>query len=505
VAFNTAGTNFGADQSFQTLPAPEVVTLPATLVTSAQAVLLGSVNPKGSQNSTHFDYGLTTNYGSRTLPTNMGDGANAIVVSNVVAGVLGYTNYHFRMVAVNEGGAFYGADQTFRLDEARSFDITTLAGPGGFSPTLEVPRVSGVDGAGNLYLADEANFTILKITPSGVVTILAGFFGVSGCADGSGSAARFNFPRGVAADRAGNVYVADRGNHTIRKVTPAGLVTTLAGQAGTGTWVDGAGNAARFLHPSGVAVDGEGNVYVADSENLRIRKITANGVVSTLAGSGVRGNADGTGAAAQFGATVFDTEGPQELAVDSAGTVYVADTWNNEIRKVTPAGIVTTLPTQFISYVPGVAVDGAGNLYVPDNKAILKITPNGVASTLAGLAGVVGTNDGAGGAARFSGPFGPSVDAAGNVYVVDGDFSNYTIRKITTNAVVTTLTRPVDQSGSTDQPASAARFATPSGVTVDSGRNTYIADTGKSYDPKDHAQRRGQHVRRAGRQSRKHR
>ena len=164
-----------------------------------------------------------------------------------------------------------------------------------------------------------------------------GLAGSYGSADGTGSAARFYCPCGVAVDSAGNVYVADSDNHTIRKVTPGGVVTTLAGLAGSSGSADGTGSAARFYDPYGVAVDSAGNVYVADYRNHTIRKVTPGGVVTTLAGlAGSSGSADGTGSAARF-------YYPYGVAVDSAGNVYVADTCNNTIRKVTPGGVVTTL------------------------------------------------------------------------------------------------------------------------------------------------------------------
>ena len=213
--------------------------------------------------------------------------------------------------------------------------VTTLAGLAGSSGSADgmgsAARFSGpcgvaVDSAGNVYVADEGNNTIRKVTPGGVVTTLAGLAGSSGSADGTGSAARFNMPYGVAVDSAGNVYVADSYNDTIRKVTAGGVVTTLAGLAGSSGSADGTGSAAQFDLPMGVAVDSAGNVYVGDCENSTIRKVTAGGVVTTLAGQpGSSGNNDGVGSAARF-------YGPRGVAVDSAGKVYVADLWNNTIR-----------------------------------------------------------------------------------------------------------------------------------------------------------------------------
>jgi hypothetical protein len=232
--------------------------------------------------------------------------------------------------------------------------------------------------------------------------------GNSGSGDGTGSAARFYNPWGVAVNSAGNVYVADAYNHTIRKVTPGGVVTTLAGLAGSSGSVGGTGSAARFYYPYGAAVDSAGNVYVADTGNCTIRKVTPGGMVVTLAGlAGSSGSADGTGSTARFSA-------PYGVAVDSAGNGYVADTL---IRKVTPSGVVTTLAgaaggsgsangtgsAARFNKPCAAAVDGAGNVYVADmcNDTIRKVTPGGVVTTLAGLAGSDGSADGTGSAACF--------------------------------------------------------------------------------------------------------
>ena len=194
------------------------------------------------------------------------------------------------------------------------------------------PRGVAVDGDGNVYVADNENHTIRKITPAGVVTTLAGTAGSSGSADGTGAAARLTSPFGVAVDGDGNVYVADSSNHTIRKITPAGVVTTLAGTAGSSGSADGTGADARLRYPYGVAVDGDGNVYVADNSNHTIRKITPAGVVTTWAGTyPERGFSDGRGPFARF-------QNPYGVAVDGDGNVYVADSSNHAIRKITPTG-----------------------------------------------------------------------------------------------------------------------------------------------------------------------
>ena len=279
-------------------------------------------------------------------------------------------------------------------------------------------------------MADTGNDTIRKITPGAMVTTLAGKAGQPGSVDGSGNAAQFRLNdligSGVAVDDAGNVYVGDSNNGTIRKITPTGVVTTLAGTAGYAGSADGTGAAARFYLPSGVAVDSAGNVFVADIYNNTIRKVTPAGVVTTLAGtpppseqSAPGGSADGTGAAAQF----WD---PSGVAVDSVGNVYVADTDNDTIRKITPAAVVTTLAgtpkvsgsvdgmgsAAHFGSPTGVAVDGLGNIYVADqtNRTIRKISSAGAVTTVAGTAGQSGSVDGTGGAALFNYPQGVAVD-----------------------------------------------------------------------------------------------
>jgi alpha-tubulin suppressor-like RCC1 family protein/DNA-binding beta-propeller fold protein YncE len=325
----------------------------------------------------------------------------------------------------------------------------------------------------------------LTLANSAQVSTLAGLAGSSGTNDGPGSSARFYHPQGGATDTAGNLYVADTYNHTIRKMTSAGIVSTLAGLAGSPGSSDGVGRSARFNLPYGVAVDSAGNVYVADSYNQTIRKIAPDGTVTTLAGlAGVYGSADGTGSSARFNY-------PYGIAVDSAGNVYVGDTHNQTVRKITPAGVVTTLAGLAGAYgsadgtgssarfngPEGVAVDGADNVYVADssNHTIRKVTPAGVVSTLAGLAGTSGSSDGVGSSARFFGPTTVAVDSTTNVYVTD--FSNFTIRKVSPAGVVTTLAGLAGFPGSTDGASGSARFNYPFGIAVDFAGNIYVADS----------------------------
>ena len=384
------------------------------------------------------------------------------------------------------------------------YTFTTLAGGGGFNSPEEagtaarfsVPAGVAVDRAGNVYVADTFNHAIRKVTQAGVVTTLAGLPGTFGSTDGTGGDARFYYPDKLALDNTGNLYVADSGNSTIRKVTGEGVVTTLAGLAGSFGSANGTGSAARFNSPEGVAVDSAGNVYVADADNCTIRKVApvgTNWVVTTIAGlTGSVGSANGTGGAARFSF-------PQGLAIDGTGNLYVGDTDNYTIRKVTPVGtnwVVTTLVGRAgisgsvdgtnsaarLSDPKGVAVDSAGNIYVADeeNHTIRLVTPVGtdwVVTTPAGLAHNPGSADGTGNAARFADPYGVAVDNTGNVYVAD--IFNDAIRKVTpvgTNWVVTTLAGVGGNYGSMDGAGNVALFKGPAGVTVDRAGNTYVAD-----------------------------
>ena len=330
-------------------------------------------------------------------------------------------------------------------------------GPG-TSAKFHWPEDVAVDSAGNVYVVDHWNHCIRKIDSKGNVSIFAGNrrFAENGkwYADGQGTSASFYLPHGIAVDNTGNVYGADYGNHCIRKIDSKGYVSTLAGSGpigkDAGGYADGPGTSARFDYLEGITVDNTGNVYVADRYNHRIRKIDSKGYVSTLAGSGPTGKdaggyADGPGISARFNQ-------PVGVAVDNAGNVYVTDEYNHRIRKIDTKRNVSTLagsgPTGGVGeyadgpgtsarfYLPwGIAVDNTGNVYVADsfNHCIRKIDRKGNVSTLAGHgtgwyeAG--GYADGRGISARFNNPRGIAIDNAGNLYVAD--YWNHCIRKIT--------------------------------------------------------------------------
>ena len=398
-------------------------------------------------------------------------------------------------IAADSTGNVYVTDFSNTIRKITSAGVvTTLAGtPGvygsadgtGSAAQFWQPWGIAVDSAGVVYVADQGNSTIRKITPAGVVTTIAGAAGVFGSADGSGSAARFNSPGGIAVDSSGNLCVADTGNETIRKITSAGVVTTLAGAPGIAGSTDGTGGAARLYYPYALTVTGT-TLYVADTFNSTIRKITSAGVVTTFAGTaGGFGNVNGTGSAARF-------NNPYGVAATSTGTIYVADARNMVIRKITPSRAVTTFAgsatpdgggigsadgtgrTARFNYPNGVAVSGT-TVYVADtyNHTIRKITSNGVVTTFAGAAGVPGSADGT--SAQFQYPFGVAADKTGNLYVAD--YLNSTIRKITSAGVVTTLAGTAGVIGSADGTSSAAQFFYPFAVAVDGAGNVYVADT----------------------------
>jgi sugar lactone lactonase YvrE len=407
-------------------------------------------------------------------------------------------------IAVDSAGDVYVAEygnHSVRKITAAGV-VSTLAGQPGTAGALDgngtAARFRGTSGlwlepgGTSMLVTDELNHTVRRITTAGVVTTLAGFTGARGSNDGIGTAARFNLPGGVAVDPSGNAYIVDTANSTVRKMTPDRTITTFAGAPGGFGAVNGVGTEARFHYPFGIAIDAAGTLYVADSANTSIRKIAPDGSVSTLAGAPeTPGVVDGTGSAARFGY-------PEGVAVDASGNVYVADTNNHAIRRITPAGVVAyvagfpgtpgsadgTQGAARFRFPSGIAVDSGGTIYVTDtsNHTIRKVTAAGVVTTFAGQAGARGGADGTGNAARFSLPYGITVDASGNVYVCDSSYDGAlgvggsTIRKITPAGVVTTLAGQPGAMGAVDGVGSAARFESPFGIAIDAQGVLYVAE-----------------------------
>lgn len=370
------------------------------------------------------------------------------------------------------GRLFIAAD-----DPVAGSELWTLSVPSSFN----APATAAMDSSGNLYVADTGNHVIRKITPAGAVSIVAGTPGVSGSTNAAGMSARFSSPEGIVVDLNGVIYVADTNNHTIRRINQAGIVTTIAGAAGVQGNAAGTGPNARFRFPRGLAVKNDGTeLYVADSGNNTIRRLTMTftpatptaaeivavtmGQVAGDATNSNSGTADGVGPAARF-------NNPQGITIDPSNTfLYVADTGNHTLRRVTPGGTVTTLagsPGNLGSQngtgaaarfngLRGVVTDATGsNIYVSDtgNQLLRRVTSAGVVTTLAGQDGVSGSSNGSGTAASFNSPGRPAF--RNNVIYVP-DTGNHTLRAVTTAGAVTLFAGQNGVSGSDDGTTLAA-------------------------------------------------
>ena len=405
-------------------------------------------------------------------------------------------------VTVDESGNLYIADSSnHRIRKVDTTGtITTVAGTGrsGFSgdggpataARLDSPTGVAVDGSGNLYIADQKNHRIRKVDTAGKITTVAGT-GTAGFSDDGGSAtgARLNYPRGVAVDGSGNLYIADQDNHSIRKVDTAGTITTVAG-TGTGSFGGDGGQAtaAGLNKPNSVALDGSGNLYIADWYNHRIRKVDTAGTITTVAGTGSYGFS-GDGGQATAAQLFF----PESVAVDGSGNLYIVDTSNRRIRKVDTAGTITTFAgtgtngfsgdggqatAAQLNRPRGAAADGSGNLYIADqyNRRIRKVDTAGTITTFVGVG--TGGFGGDGGPATGALLYFPrvTVDGSGNLYIADA--SNHRVRKVDTAGTITTVAGTGTSGTSGDGgPATEAQLNLPSGVAVDGSGNLYIADT----------------------------
>lgn len=363
----------------------------------------------------------------------------------------GYHTVYAYSAATGRIGVFAGAPGSIFLD---SHGLPLVFSPGsadgvGVAAQFNLPSGLATDSDGNLYIADSGNFTIRKASPQAEVSTLTGAARRIGATDGAATQATFgSLMSGSSVDGAGNVYVSDTYGNVVRKITPAGLVTTVAGKAGEVGSADGVGEAARFSSPAGIVVDPAGVLFVADSGNRLIRRITPAGRVTTIAGTvGTIDVLDGTGSNAHFNR-------PEGITRDSAGNLFVTD--GAAIRKITPAAVVSTVAggprrennepgldgmgaAATFSGPHGIVVDGAGNLYVADKSAytIRKITPAGQVTTFAGKNADPGHVDGPGAAARFTYLTGIAIDATGNLYVSDS--GNVAIRKLTPDGQVSTI------------------------------------------------------------------
>ncbi|WP_272646047.1 NHL domain-containing protein [Paucibacter sp. XJ19-41] len=432
------------------------------------------------------------------------DGAGNVYVADDSAGLRKITPAGVVTTLAHGGGASAlavdGASNVYVANRS----IRKLSPTGQFSVLVDEvtadladPKGMAVDAAGNIYVSDTDNGRIRKITSAGVVSTVAGVKGDRQMVDGTAVEARFQAPKGIAVDAVGNLYVVEGLGAAVRKITPTGIVSTLAGGSGNHGLLDGMGRAAEFAWPSGIVVDAMGHLFVADTDMHRIRKITPAGDVSTFAGAPPTwSSVDSIGSLARFGERL---SGGMGLAADTAGNIYVADSGSRSIRKVTPNGSVSTLPGQatapdwltgvnapddvdidangrlyvaqmfghgfhtvnaggiVYSLFPGVdrvAVDANGNVYTSSIQSILKTTPQG-AVTLLPQVGRVG-----------------AVDAAGNLYISTGT----TIEKISPAGVASTLAGLAGTKGAADGTCSSARFYDVGPMAFDSLGNLYVAD-----------------------------
>ena len=413
-------------------------------------------------------------------------------------------------IALDGKGALWIADTGNHRIRKISADgiIRTVAGTGEYGnygdngdggqaslAQLFLPSAVAVDAEGTLFIAQRD--CIRKVGPDGVINRFAGSclgvdidgaaFGGDG---GPAASAQLNFPTSLTLDASGNLFIADRRNHRIRKISSSGIISTVAGAGGE---LDcrqenfggdgGPATAARLNEPSGVAVDSRGNLFITDLGNNRIRKVTAAGIINTVAGDGGIAGFKGDGGAAR--AALLNT--PIGVAVDRDGNLFIADNLNCRIRKVTPAGIITTV-ARLNSQPRNIAVDNGGNLFVTylDNQ-IRKISPEGAITIFAGTGtagtfgqGSFGGDGGPATAAQLHNPSGLAVDDAGNVFIADR--SSHRVRKVSPNGVIVT----VAGGGAVDGgdgfsgdggPATSAELNYPLGVAVDARGNLFIADT----------------------------
>jgi len=397
------------------------------------------------------------------------------------------------------------------LPPAFSQVITTVAGgqwvfrgDGGLATSAPLGGITSVavDATGNVYTADPDNNLVVRISPAGVLTVVAGN-GISGYSGDGGPAtsARLDSPGGVALDSTGNLYIADRWNYCIRKVSPAGIITTVAGGGYYSDLGDGGpATSARLDSPGGVAVDSAGNLYIADERHNRVRKVSPGGTIATVAGDGFQdtlgyGRFSGDGGPATSASLAW----PSGVAVDSAGNLYIADARNNRVRKVSPGGIITTVTgdgryryfgdggpatSASVAWPSGIAVDSADNLYIADssNHRTRKVSAAGTITTVAGDgfkdASIHGRYSGDGGpatSASLDSPSGVAMDWAGSLYIADTQ--NHRIRKVSPGGAIATFAGNGAYKFAGDgQAATLASLSSPKGVAVDLAGNLYTAD-----------------------------
>ena len=427
--------------------APSLTTNDVILdVTSTTAQSGGTVTSIGT--SVITEYGVCYSTSNQT-PT-IGDtkktsplSATSYSFTTDLTGLTPSTTYYVRAYATNQYGTSYGSVVTFKTGSTLSSvngSVTTFAGSltAGYGDGLGTaalfsnPAGMASDASGNIYVCDMFNNRIRKIAPDGTVTTVAGS-GVAGNGDGPALSAQFYAPQGLAVDAQGNIFVADYGNSLIREIVAAtNTVKTYAGNGRAG-YVDGDGlKTAEFNGPSGIAIDATGNLIVADRNNNMIRKITSAQVVSTIAGTKTPGYVNGT--VNTTTGTYASFRDPSGVVLGSDGNIYVADLGNSAIRKITPAAVVTTIaggPGQasLVGSPIALTIDQQGNFFIADASGrVIELTADKILYDLAGTANVAGYADGMGTSAKFSTPQGICITPSGGIFV--SDFNNNMIRKV---------------------------------------------------------------------------
>jgi len=412
-------------------------------------------------------------------------------------------------IAVDSAGNIYIADSANnRVRIVSGGIINTFAGNGSFSQgggpgqnndggpatnaLLHIPMGVAVDKSGNVYIADTANNSIREVTTDGIINTITGdtYPGYNGDA-GNAAGGEVNHPSDVAVDSSGNIYISDTNNARIRQITTAGIINTFAGSGSIGWAGDGAAATSTTVYltaPIGITLDSSGNLYIVENGDSRIRKVDTKGIISTIAGNGTAGfSGDGSPA------VKAEMNFPTGIAVDSSGSLYIADFQNLRVRKIDSSGNIATVAGNGVlsfsgdgspalsaqmNTPQGVTVDTAGNLYIADtnNNVVRKVAKNGIIATIAGN-GTAGSNgDGsAATSAQLNGPMGLALDAAGNLYIADSQ--NARIRKVSSSGAISTVAgNGTPGYGGDGAAATSAQLNFPTGVTVDSAGNLFIAD-----------------------------
>ncbi len=354
---------------------------------------------------------------------------------------------------------------------------------------LSEPRSVVVDGSGNIYIADLANYRVRKVSLDGTITTFAGT-GTSGFSGDGGPAtqAKLGFPDGLGIDAAGNLYINDEFNYRIRLVTTAGQISTVAGNGTAGFSGDnGPATSAQIQgFAQKLAIDPAGNLYIPDSNNARIRKVAANGTITTIAGTGVQGFSGDGGAA-----TAAELSSPDGIVMDASGNLFIADSGNARIRKIGIDGTISTVAgngnfgfngdsstatSAWLDQPDGLAVDQAGNVYIADfvENRVRELSTSGSITTLAGNYVVFSGDNGPATSATLRAPNSVAVDNSGNLFIADS--ANFRVREVAANGTITTIAGTGSSASSGDNgPATSAAIAEPTDVAVDGNGNIYIA------------------------------